>query len=207
MFAQIRELKFPRWGRTALGVVLSIALLLPGAIFVRSSHESPPESVEAATKAREGASIDPLPAPVPVSESGKSLDPERPADPMLVPDGFVEGDLASLPPTPVDDGDLPEPTEVPTHADAPAATELLAIETSTTADGGRSLIQLRANGSISNADVSAIVDPDRLVIDLPGMVSAMEASRVNVDSTRVARVLGAAGENSEGQREGRNRRR
>lgn len=196
MFAKLRELKLPRWGLFALSVVLSAALVN----FVRSSAETGPDPVEAATTAREFASIDPLPTGAPDSESRKSLDPETlpgpgaspgsesPADPRHVPDGFVGEDLASLPPTPVDDGDLPEPMDVSAHRDAPAATQLLAIETSTIADGNLLLIQLRANGSISDAEIFAVVDPDRLVIDLPGMVSAMESSRVEVDSTRVARV-------------------
>jgi RND family efflux transporter MFP subunit len=183
MFAKVRELKLPRlkfpqlklprWGRIALGAVMSAALLLPGAILVRSSDEGAPEA------------IDPEPAPVHASRSGTSLDPELPAGPMDVPGGFVAEEPTSLPPTPDSD---PEPIELSTYWDAPAATELLAIETSTSADGDRSVIQLRANGSISNAELSAIADPDRLVIDLPGVVSAMESSRVNVDSTRVAGI-------------------
>ena len=205
--------ELPRWKRAALGVLLSVVVLVPGMMVVRRSEEPEPvkpvesvepvEFVEEATTAREVASIASLPESVPEFETSldalpppdpASAEPERATDPMLVPDGTLEGDLAALPPTPVDDGDLPEPIEVSTDFEvstdweAAAATELLWLETSTSADGNRSLILLRANGSISNPEVFTIADPDRLVIDLPGMVSAMESSHVSVDSSRVARV-------------------
>jgi len=109
-----------------------------------------------------------------------------PAHLPQIGDDFVGEDLASLPPTPIDGGDLPAPVEKSTEWDAPAATELLAIETSTVGDG--SLIELRANGSISVFEVFTLDDPDRLVIDLPGMVSTVWPLPLKVDSTRVAQI-------------------
>jgi RND family efflux transporter MFP subunit len=51
-------------------------MLLPGIMFVSSSHESAPESVESAKTAWKIASIDPHPAALPVGESGAALDSE-----------------------------------------------------------------------------------------------------------------------------------
>jgi RND family efflux transporter MFP subunit len=62
------------------------------------------------------------------------------------------------------------------------------IEASTSPDGSRSFVALRADGSIRNADVIALKNPDRLVIDLPGMTSEMKSSRAGGDSARVAGV-------------------
>ena len=132
-----RGLKLPRWGRHALGVALTAALLMPGLMLVRPSDE--PESPEAATRAREVAATDSIS--------------------VFVRDGMLEGDLASLAPKPVDGGDPSEPTEASTDGDAPAATEPLAIETSTIAAGNPSPVRLRADGNGLLAEAAAEPQP------------------------------------------------
>jgi RND family efflux transporter MFP subunit len=157
----------------ALGLGLSAALFLPGVIVMRSSSESPPEPPTTATTEAALQSLDSLPKFVPEPEV--SLEPEPTLDAPGRDDDRVEQDVASLAPT-------PEPTDW----DAPVASELLGIETSTTDPGGGFSIHLRADGAISNADAFALDNPRRLVIDLPDMVSGMASSRVNLESERIA---------------------
>ena len=72
--------------------------------------------------------------------------------------------------------------------EAPPATELVGIDASATSDREGVLIHLLANGTVSSAVTFTIVEPDRLVIDLPGMTSAMTKDRVAVDSDHAWRV-------------------
>ena len=79
----------------------------------------------------------------------------------------------------------------PTAAETPAATgvagtKLLAIEVEKTADG--TMLHLRANGSLPSAETFALTGPSRLVIDLPGLESAVVKNTIEVGSPRVARV-------------------
>lgn len=67
-----------------------------------------------------------------------------------------------------------------------AATRLLAIEAERTQGG--TLLRLRANGEIANAKTVVLENPTRLVLDLPGLKSAMAARGVDVGSDQAARV-------------------
>jgi len=208
-----------------MGVGLSVALLLPGFIVVRSSSEDPPERPQTAASApaheREVISItgallegpsspDALQTPVgdwpgdtarvgggdaydQAVEDSLAGGPEDAFD-RVVQDSLsrgVEDSLARGVEDSFEDG-VEDSFETELVAvvepDAPAATELLSIEISNTADGQGSVIQLRADGSISDAIPFAIEDPDRLVIDLPDMASAVELPLADWDSDRVAGV-------------------
>jgi len=75
--------------------------------------------------------------------------------------------------------------EMPATASAPA-TKLLAIEVEKTAEG--TMLHLRANGSLPSAETFPLTGPSRLVIDLPGLESAVAKNTIEVGSPRVARV-------------------
>jgi RND family efflux transporter MFP subunit len=164
-----------------------VLLLLPGVIAVRSSHKTASEPVPSGARMGSVVSgtyqrrVDPATLSEP-SEISQKL----PSDPRPIRAERVDRGLASLAPAAVEGGDA-LPFAEATHEDVAAASELRMIEASTTAEG-HSLIELLADGSISNAAVSELTDPQRLVIDLPGMVSVMESSRLAVDSDRVRRV-------------------
>jgi len=66
------------------------------------------------------------------------------------------------------------------------ATTLRAIE-ARELEGG-TLIGLRADGEIASAASFTLENPDRLVIDLPGMVSQLESGRIEVGSGRVETI-------------------
>lgn len=155
-----------------MGVALAAVLLLPGVLFLRPDGDPAPDSEAPAARAPEQST------PLPASEAAAA--PEAGAWELA----------ASGHDTSEDDVAGTEPASAPAAPEPPAppATELLAIETSSEADGARAIIHLRANGTIANADVVAIDGPDRLVIDLPDLSSAMESSRSSVDSDRVSRV-------------------
>jgi RND family efflux transporter MFP subunit len=172
LFEKIRELKRTRWGRIALGAALSASLLLPGIMLVRSEGDAPPEPAKARPSVPDRKPI----ASLPLDEADTLRIPNGAAEPFAVPGEDGRPELSAL------------PVEAPSAVDAPAATVLFDIETSTSPNGGRSFVQLRADGSISNAEVIALANPDRLVIDLPGMTSVMESSRAKGDSARVAGV-------------------
>jgi len=74
---------------------------------------------------------------------------------------------------------------MPIAASAPA-TKLLAIEVEKTAEG--TMLHLRANGSLPSTETFALTGPSRLVIDLPGLESAVAKNTIEVGSPRVARV-------------------
>jgi type IV pilus assembly protein PilQ len=79
----------------------------------------------------------------------------------------------------------PPVTATPEPAGAPA-TKLLAIEIEKTAEGA--MLHLRANGGLPSAETFALAKPDRLVIDLPGLQSAVAKSPIEVGSPLIARV-------------------
>ncbi len=96
----------------------------------------------------------------------------------------------------LDAGDASTPIEkaaqvlaAPPVTEAPAAapaTKLLAIDVEKTAEGA--MLHLRANGSLPSTETFALAKPDRLVIDLPGLQSAVAKSPIEVGSPLVARV-------------------
>ena len=71
-------------------------------------------------------------------------------------------------------------------ADAGPATTLQGVETDVT-DGGV-VIHLKSDGMLQSAETFTLEDPARLVVDLPGMKSALTQERVEVDSPHVSRV-------------------
>lgn len=77
---------------------------------------------------------------------------------------------------------------VSTSWEARPATTLLAIEASSTPDQQGSLIRLIANGTVSSATTFTLLDPDRLVVDLPNMRSEVGTKPIVVNSVHAARV-------------------
>lgn len=67
-----------------------------------------------------------------------------------------------------------------------AARRLLDVEAET-ADGG-TLLRLRADGTITDARTEVLENPGRLVVDLPGLRSALAAKPIPVGSPQVERV-------------------
>ncbi len=115
-----------------------------------------------------------------VSASGGLEIRLRASDDMLAstPDGGTELDPWAITPT-------SEETPVADWK-APAATQLTAVE-ARESEGGLVLL-LMADGEIESAESFTLEDPDRLVIDLAGLLSAVEADRVEVGSPYVERV-------------------
>ncbi|MFI5216592.1 MAG: type IV pilus secretin PilQ [Candidatus Limnocylindria bacterium] len=91
-------------------------------------------------------------------------------------------------------GSTSEPIEIaePTPAPAPAeptgapASKLLAVEVEKTAEGA--MLHLRANGTLPSAETFALSGPSRLVIDLPGLQSAVAKNEIEVGSPLIAKV-------------------
>ena len=82
--------------------------------------------------------------------------------------------------------DAPRRCRAGAPAAAAPATKLLAIEVEKTAEGA--MLHLRANGSLPSAETFALSGPSRLVIDLPGLESAVAKNTIEVGSPLVARV-------------------
>jgi len=80
----------------------------------------------------------------------------------------------------------PELAGVSEPASATPATTLMSVD-ARELDGG-TLIQLGADGEIASAVSFTLENPDRLVIDLPGLVSKLEKGRVEVGSARVETI-------------------
>ncbi|MDJ0853534.1 MAG: type IV pilus secretin PilQ [Myxococcota bacterium] len=66
------------------------------------------------------------------------------------------------------------------------ASRLEAIEARQTGEG--SLVHLKADGAIASAETFTLEEPARLVVDLPGLVSAMEGKRIEVGSPQAEAV-------------------
>jgi type IV pilus assembly protein PilQ len=88
-------------------------------------------------------------------------------------------------PAETDAGAQPMESASPVSTSAPA-TQLIAVEIEKTAEGA--MLHLRANGSLPSAETSTLTAPSRLVIDLPGLVSAVAKEKIEVGSPLVARV-------------------
>jgi type IV pilus assembly protein PilQ len=80
----------------------------------------------------------------------------------------------------------PPVTAAAEAAAAAPATKLLAIDVEKTAEGA--MLHLRTNGSLPSTETFALSKPDRLVIDLPGLQSAVAKSPIEVGSPLIARV-------------------
>ncbi len=87
----------------------------------------------------------------------------------------------------------PKPESLaPAPAPTQPATALLGLEATRAGDGA--VVALRANGSL-DAQSFTLENPDRLVIDLPGVTSQVDRERIEVGSPRAARVrIGAHAE-------------
>ncbi len=76
--------------------------------------------------------------------------------------------------------------------DTPAAAPMTPATTLTgvvaNADGSGVTVQFEADGSIEGATWFGLEDPERLVVDLPGLVSEVEDSRLEISGDRVARI-------------------
>ena len=83
----------------------------------------------------------------------------------------------------IDAGSAAAEQRIPSLA---AATRLLGIEAERTQGG--TLLRLRADGEIANAKTVVLENPTRLVLDLPGLKSAMAARGVDVGTDQAARV-------------------
>jgi hypothetical protein len=87
-----------------------------------------------------------------------------------------------------------EPMEAELAADEPEpavedttpATKLTSVTAREVGEG--SLVELGADGVIASAVSFTLENPDRLVIDLPEMVSEVESGRIEVGSSRVERI-------------------
>jgi len=76
--------------------------------------------------------------------------------------------------------------EVGPSWEAPPASSLVAVEAQDTGDG--SLVHLMADGVVSAAVTFTLEDPDRLVIDLAGLVSQVAEPRLELGSSHATRV-------------------
>ncbi len=123
------------------------------------------------------------------AESAEALDSEdaelaeAPAadDPWAVVPMADAGDAPAAP-----EAAAPTPAaSMPETAGAPA-TQLLTVEVQKTAEGA--MLHLRANGSLPSAETFALTGPNRLVIDLPGLQSAVAKSQIEVGSPLIERV-------------------
>jgi hypothetical protein len=74
----------------------------------------------------------------------------------------------------------------PAAMDTSPATKLISVTAREVGEG--SLIELGADGSIGSAVSFTLENPDRLVIDLPEMVSEVEKGRVEIGSSLVERI-------------------
>jgi len=75
----------------------------------------------------------------------------------------------------------------PEEAEAPAsgpASRLVSVET----DAAGSRVRLVTDGSVSRMEAFTLEEPDRLVIDLPGLASALDREEIAVDAGSVSRV-------------------
>jgi type IV pilus assembly protein PilQ len=86
-------------------------------------------------------------------------------------------------PAAMDEGAAPEDMDV---MDAPVATQLLDVSAVETDPG--TVVAITTDGVIQGADYFALEDPARLVVDLPGMTSLLEAQWLDLDLEAVARV-------------------
>lgn len=136
--------------------------------------EAAPEMIAAPMETEPAAEAEPMAAPAagPVAEAA----PE-PA-PAATPEAAATG--AAVQPT----GTVDQPYR--SDADGPlAATQVVAIETAT--EGGEVSVYIRGDGSFSYSAFS-LGDPDRFVIDLPGVMVGVDQSRVGVDESSVKQV-------------------
>jgi type IV pilus assembly protein PilQ len=85
----------------------------------------------------------------------------------------------------IDEAAVPTPEAGPSW-EAPAASSLVAVEALDAGDG--SLVHLMADGVISAAVTFTLDDPDRLVIDLAGLVSQVAGPRLELGSSHATRV-------------------
>jgi type IV pilus secretin PilQ/predicted competence protein len=69
---------------------------------------------------------------------------------------------------------------------AKPATTLIAVHVTPIGDGV--LIHLEADGAISALETFTVEDPDRLVVDLPGLGNSVKTARVKVDQPRVSQL-------------------
>lgn len=79
----------------------------------------------------------------------------------------------------------PAPTPAPAAVSSPPAKQLSAVAAD--AQDGGTLVRLVADGSIASPQHFSLADPERLVIDLPGLTNAAEA-KTEVGSEQVKRV-------------------
>ncbi len=101
---------------------------------------------------------------------GGLIGPARAADESAAAEGIDAGSAAAE-------------QRIPSLA---AATRLLGIESESTQGG--TLLRLRADGEIANAKTVVLENPTRLVLDLPGLKSAMAAKGLDVGTDQAARV-------------------
>jgi len=179
MLERLRGLMPKTRGRGLLAVLLVGAVVVPGVIVIRSSSDA---ASEPAPKAREVLTRVHRGDPVPASLAARAPAVEPWAAPRAEPEAAP--DLPRIDEVSV--APLATAADSPIEIDAAAATTLLGIEASKTEYG--SVILLKANGTISNADAFTLEDPDRLVIDLPAMALTMETPRIDVGWDRIARV-------------------
>jgi type IV pilus assembly protein PilQ len=92
-----------------------------------------------------------------------------------------EEDPWAITPASLDDAaDVPEPVE------APPASRLVGVDAREVGDG--SLVHLKADGSVASAETFTLENPDRLVVDLPGLTHAVGRDRIEVASAHAKQV-------------------
>jgi type IV pilus assembly protein PilQ len=155
---------------------VEISLTAPARHTVTPTERGLEIRIDSDAAAAEGMDIEDL------AESAAAADDPWAVAPMLdadAPSTPIEkaGEVLAAPPAIA--GAEPQPTGAP-------ARKLLAIDVEKTAEGA--MLHLRADGSLPSAETFALQKPDRLVIDLPGLESAVKKSPIEVGSPMLARV-------------------
>jgi len=123
----------------------------------------------------------------PASDDPWAAAPMEPMAPMspMEPMTDASGETAAA-----ETGETLDAAAMPAAEPAPVtsapATKLLAIDVEKTSEG--TLLHLRANGSLTRSETFALSGPNRLVIDLPGLESAVAKNAIDVGTPLVARV-------------------
>ena len=121
------------------------------------------------------------------AEGAEALESEEIAEPPAADDPWAVTPMADAgdQPAPIDTDAQTSAAASPEPAGAPA-TKLLAVDVEKTSEGA--MLHLRADGGLPSAETFALSGPNRLVIDLPGLQSAVAKNQIEVGSPLIARV-------------------
>ena len=88
--------------------------------------------------------------------------------------------------TSADEGEMAEEAPAPAMVTAQPATTLTGVSTTNTTDGV--LVHLEADGSVANLETFTLENPDRLVIDMPGLKSKVGSPTTKVGTPQVKQI-------------------